>query len=100
MFETSMLIGESFVAGTETPERVVQARRHADQLGRCGAVEVWSAKPRRALERAVLVEYDTRRDQSSPGQPVCQQGGACAVFGKMHHGVFSVGLIRPAACGA
>ena len=50
------------------------------------AVQIRSAKPRGALERAVLVEDDARCDQRGPGQQVGEALGAVAIFGEVQHG--------------
>ena len=60
-------------AGLEAPQRVVEARGRGDQLALGRAVEIRSAKARRALERAVLVQHHAGRDQSGPGQPIGEQ---------------------------
>ncbi|KAG0774644.1 hypothetical protein G6F22_013900 [Rhizopus arrhizus] len=79
-------LDEQRPARAHPAQRVVQAGRRGDQLALRGAVEVRPAKPRRALETAVLVQDDARRDQPGPGQPVGQQRGPLAVFGKVQHG--------------
>ncbi|MNV38271.1 hypothetical protein D3C71_1298170 [compost metagenome] len=88
-------------ARAQAAQRIVEPRRCGDQLALRRAVQVRTAKARRALERAVLVEHDTGCNQSGPGQPVGQQRGTLAVFGEVQHGGFSItGLTRPAARGA
>ena len=79
-------LDEDRPAGAETAQRVVESGGDADQLGRRGAIEVRSAKARRALERAVLVEDDALFDQGRPGQEVGEAGGTTAIFGKVQHG--------------
>ena len=57
-------------AGSETAQRVVEARGDRDQLGGRRGIEVRTAKSGRALERAVLVEDDAFTHQRRPGQEV------------------------------
>ncbi len=66
-------------------QRIVEPRRRADELGRRGAVEVGTAKPRRALKRAILVEHDARRDQRRPGQKIGEALRLLAIFGEVQH---------------
>jgi hypothetical protein len=85
-------------ARTHAAQRVVQARRRGDQLALRRAVEVRPAKPGRALETAVLVQDDARRDQPGPGQPVGEQGRAAG--GIRQGSAWRRPLTRPAAGGA
>src|SRR5712672_2891180 len=76
-------------ARTEAAQRVVEPRCDADKFGRCGAVEVWSAEARRALQAAVLVENDTVCDQRCPGQEVREALRLVAIFAEIEHRVTS-----------
>src|SRR3546814_3047534 len=78
-------LDEQSPARTQPAQRVVQTRRRGDQLALRGAVEIRPTKPGRALETAVLVQDDARRDQPGPGQPVGEQRRALAVFGEVQH---------------
>src|SRR3546814_3476734 len=66
-------LDEQRPARPHATQRVVQPRRRGDQLALRRAVEVRPTKPGRALETAVLVQDDARRDQPGPGQPVGEQ---------------------------
>ena len=72
-------------AGAKPAQHVVEARRGGDQFGLGGAVEIGAAKARRALEAAILVEDDARRDQAGPRQIVGQQCRPLPVFGEVQH---------------
>lgn len=87
-------LDEQGPARTQAAQRVVEPRGCGDQLALRGAVQVRPAKTCRALERAILVQHNARRDQPGPGKPVGQQRGPLAVFGKVQHGI---PLTRPAA---
>jgi type IV secretion system protein VirB2 len=52
-------------------------------------IQIGTAKPRRALERAVLIEHDAFGDERDPGQIVRQTLGIAAIFGEVQHGVRS-----------
>src|SRR3546814_685671 len=78
-------LDEQRPARPHATQRVVQPRRRGDQLALRRAVEVRPTKPGRALETAVLVQDDARRDQPGPGQPVGEQRRALAVFGEVQH---------------
>ena len=56
-----------------------------DELGLGRAFKVGPAEREAALEAAVLVEDDPRRDQRRPGQMVGEPVGAAAVFGEVQH---------------
>ena len=82
-------LDEDRPAGAETAQRVVQATGDGDQFRRRRGVQVRPAKPRGALEGAVLVEDDAFLDQSRPRQEVSQALAVVAVFGEVHHGAAS-----------
>src|SRR5258708_7646651 len=82
-------VDEDRPARAEAAQRVVEPRRDADQFGRCGAVEVRSPEPRRALEAAILVEDDTFADQRHPGQEVREALRLVAIFSEIEHHVTS-----------
>ena len=67
-----------------------------DQLGRRRGVEIGSAKPRGALERAVLVEDDALLDQRRPGQEV---GEALRCDGDIRRGSSSIEPHATRCCG-
>ena len=69
----------------EAPQDVVEPGRHRHQLGLRGAVEVGAAVAQRALEGAVLVEHDPRRNQARPRQVVGQRGAVLAVLSEAQH---------------
>ena len=62
----ALRLDEDRPAGAEAAQRVVEPRGDRDQFGRRRGIEIRSAKPRRALERAVLVEDDALSDQRRP----------------------------------
>ena len=62
----ALRLDEDRPARAEAAQRVVEPRGDRDQLGRRGGVEIGPAKPRRALERAVLVEDDALRRPAPP----------------------------------
>src|SRR5215471_14190333 len=76
-------------ARAEAAQRVVEPRRDADKFGRCGAVEVRSPEPRRALQAAVLVENEAVCDQRCPGQEVRETLRLVAIFAEIEHRVTS-----------
>src|ERR1700727_554910 len=81
----ALRVDEHRPPGSQAFERIVNARRDSDELVLGRAVQVRAAKTGRALKGAVLVENNPRRDQSSPGQEVCEAFGSGAVFGETHH---------------
>ena len=81
----ALRLDEDRPARAETPQGVVEPCRSGDQLRRRRRVEVRSAKPGGALERAVLVEHDALFDEGRPGQEVGEAVRPAAVFGKVHH---------------
>src|SRR5258708_1902615 len=72
-------------ARAQPTKRIVEPRRGADELGRRCRVEIGTAKTRRALEAAVLIEHHARSDECRPGQEVSEQSRALAIFGEVHH---------------
>src|SRR3546814_9289700 len=62
----ALRLDENRPAGAKPPQRIVEPRRHRDQLGRRGAVEIGTAKTGGALKAAVLVEDGTGCDQRDP----------------------------------
>ena len=80
-------LDEDRPAGAEPTQRVVEPRGGADEFGRGCAIEIGSAEPRRALEAAVLVEDDARRDERRPRQEIGKHLGLLAIFGEVQHGV-------------
>ena len=81
----ALRLDEDRPAGAETPQRVVEPRRRADEFGLRGAVEIGPAETRGALEGAVLVQDDARRDQGGPGQKVGEALRLLAIFGEVQH---------------
>ena len=57
-------------------------------------VEVGAAEMRGALEAAVLVEDNPRRDKGCPGKEIRKAGGVAAIFAQAHHGRTQVGYRR------
>ena len=80
-----LCLDEDGPAGAEAAKGIVEAAGDRDQLGRYGAVEVRSAKACRALQAAVLVQYDAFADQRDPGKEVGEPGVTITIFGKVHH---------------
>ena len=81
----ALRLDEDRPAGAKTPQRIVEPRRRADELGLRRAVEIGAAKARRALEGAVLVEDHARRDERRPGQEVGEALRLLAIFGEVQH---------------
>ena len=76
-------LDEDRPTGAEAAQRIVEPRGDGDQLGRRRDIEIRSAKLRRALERAVLVEDDAFAHQRRPGQEV---GEALRATGDIRRG--------------
>ncbi len=55
-------------ARAETAEGVVQPARNRDEFSGDGRIQIGTAKPRRALETAILVEHDAGTDQRHQGR--------------------------------
>ena len=81
----ALRLDEDTPARAETAEGVVDAAGDRDQLGRHGGIQIGTAKARRALEAAVLVEDDAFRNERDPGQIVGKARSDATIFGKIHH---------------
>ena len=66
----TLRLDEDRPARAQPPQRIVEPPGDADEFRRHRAIEIGPAKPRRALERAVLVEDDALVDQRGPGQEI------------------------------
>ena len=73
----TLRLDEHRPAGAETAQGVVEAGGDGDEFGWSRAIEVGPAEARGALERAVLVEDDARRDERGPGQKIGEALGSC-----------------------
>src|SRR3546814_4415191 len=56
----TLRLDEDRPARAEPAQRIVEPRRHGDQLGGRGGIKVRSPKPRGALERPALVANDAK----------------------------------------
>ena len=66
----SLRLDEDRPARAQPAKRVVEPAGGGDELGWYRGIEVRTAKPRGALEAAVLVEDDAFVDQRRPGQEI------------------------------
>jgi hypothetical protein len=81
----ALRLDEDRPAGAETPQRIVEACRDGDELGRRRWIEIGSAEACGALEGAVLVQDDAALDECRPGQEVGEALAAMAILGEVHH---------------
>src|SRR5271165_717592 len=81
----ALRLDENCPARAEAAEGIVEATGDSDQFGGHGRIEVRSAKARRALEAAILVEDDAFADQRRPWQEIGKAAVAVAIFCEVHH---------------
>ena len=70
---------------SQTADRVVEAGSDGHELGLDRALQIRPPKPRRPLQRAVLVEDDALIDERGPGQEVGKTDIGAAIFGEIEH---------------
>ena len=78
-------VEEQRPAGAETLQCIIGAGAETDQFGFGRAFEVRTAKAEAALETAVLVQHNARRDQCRPGQQIGKTVGLVAIFANVQH---------------
>jgi len=69
----------------ETPQRIVEPRCGPDEFCWCRGIEIRPPKPGGALKRTVLVQDNTRRDQSRPWQKIGEALRVATIFGEAEH---------------
>src|SRR3546814_6729258 len=80
-----MCLEEERPASAEAAQHVVEPRAGRDQFGLGRTLQVGPTEAEAALEAAILIEHDPRRDQRRPWQMVGQQCRLPAVFGEVQH---------------
>ena len=81
----TLRLDEDRPAGPQAAQGVVEPPGDRDELGGRRRIQIGTAEPRGALERAVLVEDDALLDQRRPGQEVGEALRPAAIFGEVHH---------------
>ena len=81
----TLRLDEDRPAGPQAAQGVVEPPGDRDELGGRRRIQIRTAEPRGALERAVLVEDDACLDQRRPGQEVGEDLRPAAIFGEVHH---------------
>ena len=90
--EGGMALGldEDRPSRSQPPQRIVEPAGDGDEFSRHRAIEIGTAKTRRALEAAILVEDNAFVDQRRPWQEIRETGRRAVIFGEVHHRAMSI----------